>query len=144
MYDGISPGFNILNKGVKNKPLSYEVFTQYASKEKTLVGSLNFKYQLNNEVKNNYSTIFNLFYTTNHYKENLRYQVFSPSIRINFRNNNNLRSKIRKSVTFSMFNVNKENNLKNDNLLDKYSIYNLGYYYSDTGIIKYLKTSVKH
>ena len=41
-----------------------------------------------------------------------------------------------------MFNVNKENNLKNDNLLDKYSIYNLGYYYSDTGIIKYLKTSV--
>ena len=87
-------------------------------------------------------TIFNLFYTTNHYKENLRYQVFSPSIRINFRDNNNLRSKIRKSVTFSMFNVNKENNLKNDNLLDKYSIYNLGYYYSDTGIIKYLKTSV--
>ena len=142
LYDGISPGFNILNKGVKNKPLSYEVFTQYASKEKTLVGSLNIKYQLNNEVKNNYSTIFNLFYTTNHYQENLRYQVFSPSVRINFRNNNNLRSKIRKSITFSMFNVNKENNLKNDNLLDKYSIYNLGYYYSDTGIIKYLKTSV--
>ena len=48
-------GFNILNKGVKNKPLSYEVFTQYASKEKTLVGSFNFKYQLNNEVKTSYS-----------------------------------------------------------------------------------------
>ena len=142
LYDGVSPGINILNKGLKNKPFSYEVFTQYASKEKTLVGSLNFRYQLNNEVKNNYSTVFNLFYNTNHYKENLRYQVFSPSVRINFRDNSNLRSKIRKSLTLSMFNVNKENNVRNDNLLDEYSIYNLGYYYSDIGIIKYLRTSI--
>jgi len=142
LYDGASPGINILNKGLKNKPFSYEVFTQYSSKEKTLVGSLNFRYQLNNEVKNNYSTIFNLFYNSNHYKENLRYQVFSPSVRINFRDNSNLRSKIRKSLTLSMFNVNKENNIRNDNLLDKYSIYNLGYYYSDIGIIKYLRTSI--
>ena len=142
LYDGVSPGINILNKGLKNKPFSYEVFTQYASKEKTLVGSLNFRYQLNNEVKNNYSTVFNLFYNTNHYKENLRYQVFSPSLRINFRDNSNLRSKIRKSLILSMFNVNKENNIRNDNLLDEYSIYNLGYYYSDIGIIKYLRTSI--
>ena len=142
LYDGVSPGINILNKGLKNKPFSYEVFTQYASKEKTLVGSLNFRYQLNNEVKDNYSTVFNLFYNTNHYKENLRYQVFSPSVRINFRDNSNLRSKIRKSLTLSMFNVNKENNIRNDNLLDEYSIYNLGYYYSDIGIIKYLRTSI--
>ena len=142
LYDGVSPGINILNKGLKNKPFSYEVFTQYASKEKTLVGSLNFRYQLNNEVKNNYSTVFNLFYNTNHYKENLRYQVFSPSVRINFRDNSNLRSKIRKSLTLSMFTVNKENNIRNDNLLDEYSIYNLGYYYSDIGIIKYLRTSI--
>ena len=142
LYDGVSPGINILNKGLKNKPFSYEVFTQYASKEKTLVGSLNFRYQLNNEVKDNYSTVFNLFYNTNHYKENLRYQVFSPSVRINFRDNSNLRSKIRKSLTLSVFNVNKENNIRNDNLLDEYSIYNLGYYYSDIGIIKYLRTSI--
>ena len=142
LYDGVSPGINILNKGLKNKPFSYEVFTQYASKEKNLVGSLNFRYQLNNEVKNNYSTVFNLFYNTNHYKENLRYQVFSPSVRINFRDNSNLRSKIRKSLTLSMFTVNKENNIRNDNLLDEYSIYNLGYYYSDIGIIKYLRTSI--
>ncbi len=142
LYDGISPGFNILNKGVKNKPFTYEAFTQYASKEKTLVGSLNFKYQINNEVNNNYSTIFNLFYTTNHYKENLRFQVFSPSVRVNFRDNKNLRSKVKKSITLSLFNVNKDTYVQEDNLLDKYSIYNLGYYYSDIGIIKYLKTSI--
>lgn len=142
LYDGISPGFNILNKGVKNKPFTYEVFTQYASKEKTLVGSLNFKYQINNEVNNNYSTIFNLFYTTNHYKKNLRFQVFSPSVRVNFRDNKNLRSKVKKSITLSLFNVNKDTYVQEDNLLDKYSIYNLGYYYSDIGIIKYLKTSI--
>ena len=103
---------------------------------------MNFRYQLNNEIKNNYSTLFNLYYNTNHYNENLRYQVLSPSIQINFRDNNNLRSKIRKSISLSMFSVDKEKNIESKNSLDKYSIFNLGYYYSDIGIIKYLKTSV--
>ena len=142
LYDGVSPGINLLNKGLKNKLFNFEIFTQYASKEDALVGSLNLKYQLNNELKDNYSTIFNLFYTSNHYKENLRYQVFSPSVRINFRDNKNLRSKVKKSISLSLFNVNKDYDIQNNNLLDKYSIYNLGYYYSDIGIIKYLKSSI--
>ena len=142
LYDGISPGLNLINRGIKNRPLSFEIFTQFASKEEALVGSMNFRYQLNNEIKDNYSTLFNLFYTTNHYKENLRYQVFSPSILINIRDNKNLRSNVKKSISLSMFNVDKENNPLNKNSLNKYSIYNLGYYYSDIGIIKYLKTSL--
>ena len=142
LYDGVSPGINLLNKGLKNKLFNFEIFTQYASKEEALVGSINLKYQLNKELKDNYSTIFNLFYTSNHYKENLRYQVFSPSVRVNFRDNKNLRSKVKKSISLSLFNVNKDTDIQNNNLLDKYSIYNLGYYYSDIGIIKYLKSSI--
>ena len=141
LYDGISPGFNFLNKGIKNKPFSYEIFSQYASKEKTLVGSLNLKYQVNNEINDNFSTVYNIFYTTNHYKEDLRFQVFSPSITINFRDNNNLRSNIRRSFSISMYNVDKDSHNVDDNKLNNYSIYNLGYYYSDIGIIKYLKSS---
>ena len=141
LYDGISPGFNFLNKGLKSKPFSYEIFSQYASKEKTLVGSLNLKYQVNNEINDNFSTVYNIFYTTNHYKEDLRFQVFSPSITVNFRDNNNLRSNIRRSFSISMYNVDKGSNNVNDNKLNNYSIYNLGYYYSDIGIIKYLKSS---
>ena len=141
LYDGISPGFNFLNKGLKNKPFSYEIFSQYASKEKTLVGSLNLKYQVNNEINDNFSTVYNIFYTTNHYKEDLRFQVFSPSITINFRDNNNLRSNIRRSFSISMYNVDKDSHNIDDNKLNNYSIYNLGYYYSDIGIIKYLKSS---
>ena len=102
LYDGISPGINLLNKGLKNKLFNFEIFTQYASKEDALVGSLNLKYQLNNELKDNYSTIFNLFYTSNHYKENLRYQVFSPSVRVNFRDNKNLRSKVKINIIISL------------------------------------------
>ena len=142
LYDGISPGFNLLNKGLKNKLFNYEIFTQYASKEDALVGSLNLKYQINNELKDNYSTSFNLFYTSNHYKENLRYQVFSPSLRVNFRDNKNLRSSVKKSLSLSLFNVNKDTDIQKNNFLDKYSIYNLGYYYSDIGIIKYIKSSI--
>ena len=141
LYDGISPGFNFLNKGLKNKPFSYEIFSQYASKEKTLVGSLNLKYQVNNEINDNFSTVYNIFYTTNHYKEDLRFQVFSPSITINFRDNNKFRSNIRRSFSISMYNVDKDSHNVDDNKLNNYSIYNLGYYYSDIGIIKYLKSS---
>ena len=141
LYDGISPGFNFLNKGLKSKPFSYEIFSQYASKEKTLVGSLNLKYQVNNEINDNFSTVYNIFYTTNHYKEDLRFQVFSPSITVNFRDNNNLRSNVRRSFSISMYSVDKDSNYVNDNKLNNYSIYNLGYYYSDIGIIKYLKSS---
>ena len=140
-YDGLSPGVNFSNRGIKNKPFSYEIFTQYASKAETLIGSLNLRYKIDNEIKDNFSTIFNLFYTTNHYKEDLRYQVISPSILLNFRNSNDLRSKIRKSVSISMYKIDKEEEELN-NILNNYSIYNLGYYYSDIGIIKYLKYSV--
>ena len=142
LYDGVSPGFNLHNKGLKNKLFNYEIFTQYASKEDALIGSLNLKYQINNELKDNYSTTFNLFYTSNHYKKNLRYQVFSPSLRVNFRDNKNLRSNVKKSLSLSLFNVTKDTDIQKNNFLDKYSIYNLGYYYSDIGIIKYLKSSV--
>ena len=141
-YDGVAPGINLMNRGVKSKPFTFEILTQYASKEETLVGSMEFRYKLNNEIKNNYSTLFNLYYNTNHYNKNLRYQVFSPSIQVNFRDNDNLRSKIRKSISLSMFSVDKESNTENNNSLDKYSIFNLGYNYSDIGIIKYLKTSI--
>ncbi len=142
LYDGLSPGINFSNRGIKNKPFSYEIFSQYASKEKTLVGSLNLKYQVNNEINDNFSTVYNIFYKTNHYNEDLRFQVFSPSITVNFRDNNNLRSNIRRSFSISMYSVNKDSNNVNDNKLNNYSIYNLGYYYSDIDIIKYLKSSV--
>lgn len=141
LYDGLSPGVNFLNRGFKSKPFTYEIFTQYASKEKTLIGSLNLRYKSDNEIKDNFSTIYNLFYTTNHYNENLRYQVFSPSLTLNFRDNSNLRSNIRRSILISMFNVNKGSEEIIENKLNRYSIFNLGYYYSDIGIIKYLKSS---
>ena len=40
-----------------------------------------------------------------------------------------------------MYNVDKDSHNVDDNKLNNYSIYNLGYYYSDIGIIKYLKSS---
>lgn len=140
-YDGVSPGLNIFNTGVKYKAFNFELLPQFSSKENTLVGSGKLTYNLQNENTNNYSTLFNLFYVTNHYKENLRYQVFSPSISMLFRDNNNLRSNVKKLLSFSVFSVDKDVYEKKPNLLDNYTVYELGYTYSDIGISKYLKTS---
>ena len=140
-YDGVSPGLNIFNTGIKYKAFNFELLPQFSTKENTLVGSTKVTYNLQKENKNNYSTIFNLFYITNHYKENLRYQVFSPSVSMLFRDNNNLRSNVKKLLSFSMFSVDKDVYEKKPNLLDNYTVYNLGYTYSDIGISKYLRTS---
>ena len=140
-YDGVSPGLNIFNTGVKYKAFNFELLPQFSSKENTLVGSSKVTYNLQNENTNNYSTIFNLFYITNHYKENLRYQVFSPSVSMFFRDNNNLRSNVKKLLSFSMFSVDKDVYEKKPNELESYTVYNLGYTYSDIGISKYLRTS---
>ena len=140
LYDGISPGINLLNRGFKNKPFTYEIFSQYASKTKSLVGSINLKYQVNDEIGKNYSTIYNVQYKTNHYDENLRYHVFSPSVSLNFRDNKNLRSNIIRSFSFSNYTVKKES-FDNDQYLNEYSIYNLGHSYSEIDIIKSLRTS---
>ena len=140
-YDGVSPGLNIFNTGVKYKAFNFELLPQFSSKENTLVGSSKVTYNLQNENTNNYSTIFNLLYITNHYKENLRYQVFSPSVSMFFRDNNNLRSNVKKLLSFSMFSVDKDVYEKKPNELENYTVYNLGYTYSDIGISKYLRTS---
>ena len=140
-YDGISPGLNIFNTGVKYKAFNFEILPQFSFKENTLIGSSKLTYNLQNENKDNYSTIFNLFYITNHYKENLRYQVFSPSVSMLFRDNKNLRSNVKKLLSLSMFSVDKDVYESKPNLLENYTVFDLGYTYSDIGISKYLKTS---
>ena len=140
LYDGISPGINILNRGLKNRPFTYEIFSQYASNTENLVGSINLKYLVNDEIGKNYSTSYNLQYKTNHYDENLRYHVFFPSISLSFRNSKDLRSNITRTFSFSNYTIKKESN-DSDQYLNDYSIYNFGHFYSEIDIIKYLRTS---
>jgi len=140
LYDGISPGINILNRGVKNKPFTFEIFSQYASNTENLVGALNLKYQLNDEIRKNYSTIYSIQYKTNHYDENLRYHVFFPSIVLNFRDNKDLRSNIVRTFSLSNYTIRKEAS-DSKKFLNDYSIYNIGHAYSEIDIVKYLRTS---
>jgi len=140
LYDGISPGINILNRGVKNKPFTFEIFSQYASNTENLVGALNLKYQVNDEIRKNYSTIYSVQYKTNHYDENLRYHVFFPSIVLNFRDNKDLRSNIVRTFSLSNYTIRKEAS-DSKKFLNDYSIYNIGHAYSEIDIVKYLRTS---
>jgi len=140
LYDGISPGINIINRGVKNKPFTFEIFSQYASNTENLVGALNLKYQLNDEIRKNYSTIYSIQYKTNHYDENLRYHVFFPSIVLNFRDNKDLRSNIVRTFSLSNYTIRKESS-DSEKFLNDYSIYNIGHAYSEIDIVKYLRTS---
>ena len=140
LYDGISPGINIINRGVKNKPFTFEIFSQYASNTENLVGALNLKYQVNDEIRKNYSTIYSIQYKTNHYDENLRYHVFFPSIVLNFRDNKDLRSNIVRTFSLSNYTIRKESS-DSEKFLNDYSIYNIGHAYSEIDIVKYLRTS---
>ena len=138
-YDGISPGITLLNRGFKNKPFTYEILSQYASKEKSLVGSLNLKYQINDESSDNYSKVFNLFYQSNHYDINKRYHLIVPYIQFNYRDSKNLRSNKRKTARISYYDVNKD---KSDmDSFNNYGILKFDFLSSNIGIIKYTRAN---
>ncbi len=139
-YDGISPGITLLNKGFKNKPFTYEILSQYASKEKNLIGSINLRYQINNESSDNYTRIFNLFYQSNHYNVNKRYHLIVPYVQFNYRDSKNLRSNKRKTARLSYYNVIKD---KSDiNSFNNYGILKFDFLSSNIGIINYNKSNL--
>ena len=52
-YDGISPGMNIFNTGVKYKAFNFEILPQFSFKENTLIGSSKLTYNLQKENTDN-------------------------------------------------------------------------------------------
>ena len=88
LYDGIMPGISFSNSSIIRKPFNYKIVPYFSTKQKEILGKFNLKFTDYNENKN--SDLFSVDYfiggSTFHYKENLSYDTFFPSILFTFRN----------------------------------------------------------
>ena len=120
LYDGVMPGLNLSNVTLIKKPFTFKINPFYSSKQKKILGKINLKYVKYHENKNLFSTQYFIGASTFHYKENLSYTTFYPSILFTFRNSD-LRSNYRQFVNLRYVSIYKENNEN----LEKYPNYNI-------------------
>ena len=125
LYDGLMPGLSLTNITPIRKPFTYKLKPFYSFKKNKLLGSLNFKFIKYNENKKLFSTQYFLGGSTFHYKENLSYSSFFPSILLTFRKPD-LRSNFRQFLNLRYVSIYREENI-NQEKYPNYNIFNAKY-----------------
>jgi hypothetical protein len=136
LYDGIMPGISFSNSSVIKKPFNYKVVPYLSTKQNELLGKVNLKYTSYNKNKN--TDLFSIDYflgaSTFHYKDDLSYNTFFPSILMSFRDKD-LRSNSRKYLSLRYMSVFREENI-NTKEYPNYNILNLKYVLSNSSVEK--------
>ncbi|MFL2639299.1 MAG: hypothetical protein ACJ0OB_03630 [Flavobacteriaceae bacterium] len=130
LYDGLMPGIDLTNITLIKKPFNYKIKSFYSSKQKKLLGSMNLKFTDYNENKKLFSTQYFLSGSTFHYKDNLSYTSFFPSVTFLFRNSD-LRSNFRQFLAFKYISIYREEN-NDQKKYPNYNIFNVKYIISDS------------
>ena len=130
LYDGLMPGIDLTNLTLIKKPFNYKIKPFYSSKQKKLLGSMNLKFTDYNENKKLFSTQYFLSGSTFHYKDNLSYTSFFPSVTFLFRNSD-LRSNFRQFLAFKYISIYREEN-NDQKKYPNYNIFNVKYIISDS------------
>ncbi|MFY0604755.1 MAG: aminopeptidase [Flavobacteriaceae bacterium] len=141
-YDGIMLGLKIHNKPILTRYLQFGVTPSYGTKSNSLTGTFFTRYYQYFENSKIYRIGYSIGGSNLHYAEDLAYKSFNQGISVEF-NRKSLRD-ARTSVLFArLFNVDKEvapGIIKTDQ--DKYSVFNLGFFYNKPDIIKGFKYSI--
>ena len=136
LYDGIMPGISFSNSSVIKKAFNYKVVPYLSTKQNELLGKVNLKYTSYNKNKN--TDLFSIDYflgaSTFHYKDDLSYNTFFPSILMSFRDKD-LRSNSRKYLSLRYMSVFREENI-NAKEYPNYNILNLKYVLSNSSVEK--------
>ncbi len=135
-YDGLIIASSIKNKSSLRKKFDLSITPAYSFKSQSLTGSFKAVYHkyIENQSINSYR--FGILGSYFHYQPDLAYKKLQPYAQIFFKRKN-LRSVKDRAVSISFTMVDKEIDLSENNQteLDKYSVLNLHYVYSNPEII---------
>ncbi len=143
LYDGISIGPKLYNKTFLDKNFEWKVSPKYGFTSKTIVGSISANYTSYLDDENLFALRFGAGGNRFSFGYDLFYEKFTPFIGLYFRNSY-LRDNQRQSLTFRNVNVKQDLDPLNPVVQPKYNVVNLGYNYSDTNLIDYLRGSVDY
>ena len=136
LYDGLMPGVSFSNSTPIKRPFTYKIEPSYSTKQKEFLGNMNLKYTDYNTNKNNslYSINYFLGASTFHYKDDLSYNTFFPSVVLAFRDKD-LRSNYRQILSMRYISVFREEN-SNSVEYPNYNILNFKYITANSSVVK--------
>lgn len=142
IYDGLTLGAKFYNKTVLRKRLNYRFSPQYATKSKSLTGSSSLSYTHFIEDMDLYNISYGMGAKYNSFAEDSFVTIFTPSVSLFFRDNDDFRSDKSKYLNLRYISISREvgENALIENLLEPdYNVLNLRYVSSNPGLVKFYK-----
>jgi len=140
LYDGITSGIRFNNKKIGAQRFSMDIKPEYSFLENTVVGSFSGTYRWYRPKSKNYLTLFNVSGNSFHYANNKRYNVIAPNVSLLFRTPD-LRSNIRKLLNFSIYRVEKQEQVLGEGN-PEYTVFKTRYLYTDNQTINYITSDL--
>ena len=136
LYDGLMPGVSFSNSTPIKRSFTYKIEPSFSTKQNEFLGNINLKYTDYNTNKNSglYSVNYFLGASTFHYKDDLSYNSFFPSIVLAFRDRD-LRSNSRQILSIRYISVFREEN-SNSIEYPNYNILNFKYIKANSSVEK--------
>ncbi|OEK08361.1 metalloprotease [Flavivirga aquatica] len=141
IYDGFTLGMRAYNKTILRKLFNYKIAPQYAFKSKSLTGSASISKTHYLENNNLYFINYGIVSSYTSYAEDLFVRKITPSLKLQFREKDDLRSNKIKSLSFRYVDIHRDEDLNNILTTNEpnYSVFNMRYIYSNDNLINFNK-----
>lgn len=141
IYDGLTLGTRVYNTTLLRKKLFYKLEPKYSLKSRSLTGSTAASFTHNIENSNLYLINYGIRAGLNSYAEDLFVRQITPSIRFQFRQNDDFRSNKRESIFLRYVVTERDTDPLNPDTTTEpdYSILNLRYIKSNDNLINFSK-----
>lgn len=144
IYDGLTLGSKFYNKTLLRKRLNYKISPQYGTNSKALTGSASVRYTHNIENRNLYAINYGISTSYSSFAEDAFVTRISPSLSLNFRDDNDFRSDEFKNLNFRFLSIRRDvgdNTIfeVDNDIIDEpdYNIFNIRYVTGQPGIISF-------
>ena len=139
IYDGLTLGTKVYNKTILRKRLNYRFSPQYATKSRSLTGSVSAFYSHYLENQNLFDITYGISAGYRSFAQDAFFTTIRPSISFAFRDDNDFRSDKVDFITARYISISRD--IGDNAILEidepDYGVFNLRYTHSNPGIINY-------
>ncbi|MFP4846225.1 metalloprotease [Winogradskyella sp. PE311] len=144
IYDGLTLGTKVYNKTILRKRLNYKFSPQYATKSKSLTGSMSAFYTHNLQGQNLFDITYGLSAGYRSFAQDAFFTRIRPSVSFSFRDDSDFRKDQVDRITARYVSITRE--LGTNAIIDEldepdYGVFNLRYTHFNPGIINYSRFS---
>lgn len=144
VYDGLAIGPKLYNKTVLRKNWNYRFEPKFGVKSKQIIGNASVVYTQDIQNQSLYRVRYGFSGSTSSYNVGLNFRRYTPFLSFSFRKPKDLRSNMRQTISLRNINVDRDEDPNIPLESPNYSVFNLGYSYSDNNLIDFYKASMSY